>query len=107
LHTGLSALKHATILLLLVIFMASKLLNFVARAANGEPLVIEKLTDAPDHDHFMVLVIATVATPFHRAKLGKFLLPVTKHMGLYAAQFPDFTNGEIALGRDGSRSLIH
>ena len=55
----------------------------------------------------MVLVIAPITAPLHRAQLGKFLLPIAQHMGLDAAQLGDFTNGEIAFRRNQWERHIH
>jgi hypothetical protein len=50
-------------------------------------------------EHFMVLVVATVAATLDRPQLGEFLLPVAQHMRLDPTQFADFTDREVALGR--------
>src|SRR4051794_10119937 len=43
--------------------LATKL---VARAADGEALLIEQTSDLTDHDHVLTLVVAAVATTLHR-----------------------------------------
>ena len=70
------------------------------RAMNGEALVVEEFTNAPNQQHFVVLVVATIATTLHGPKLAELLLPIAQDMRLDAAQLADFTNGEVALGRD-------
>jgi hypothetical protein len=55
----------------------------------------------------MVLVITAVATSFDRAKLCKFLLPITKHMRLDATKLTHFTNGEVALGGNRWEGVLH
>src|SRR3989338_218411 len=70
----------------------------IARTADGEALLVQQLANAPDQQHFMVLVVTTVAAALDRFELGEFLLPVAQHMRLNPAQFADFTDGEIALG---------
>jgi len=54
----------------------------------------------------MVLVIATIAAPLDRFKLREFLLPIAQDVRFDAAQFADFTNGEVALGRMGGRGSL-
>jgi len=53
-----------------------------------------------------VLVIAAVPAPFHRAQLGELLLPIPEHMRFYATQIADFTDGEVAFGRNGRKSFL-
>src|SRR3989442_6388217 len=71
--------------------------DLVARAANGEALLVQQFADATDQQHFVVLIITAVAAPLHRFQLREFLFPVTQHVRLDAAQFAHFANGEIAL----------
>ena len=52
------------------------LLQLVARAADGEALVVQQVADAPDHQHLVVLVVAPVAAPLHGPELRELLLPV-------------------------------
>src|SRR5688572_2947074 len=72
----------------------------VARAADGEALVVEQLADAADEQHLVVLVVASVAAALDRLQLGEFLLPVAQHMRLHAAQLAYLTDREVALRRD-------
>ena len=74
--------------------------QLVARAANGVAVVVEQLTDTADHQDFMVLVIAPIATPFDGFELRKFLLPIAQHMRFDAAQVAHLTDGEVAFRRD-------
>ena len=48
----------------------------------------------------MVLVIPAIAPTLHGTQLREFLLPITQHMRLDAAQFSDLTDGEVAFGRN-------
>src|SRR5690606_31234259 len=50
---------------------------------------------------------APVAAPLHGSKLGELLLPVSEHVRFDAAQLPDLTNGEVALGRNGREIFLH
>src|SRR3569832_1629919 len=51
-------------------------LQLVARAADGEALVVEQVADAADHEHLVVLVVAPVAAALHRTQLRELLLPI-------------------------------
>src|SRR5512134_1580887 len=77
-----------------------QLVEPVARAADGEALVVEEIADAADEQHFVVLVVAAVAAPLDRLQLGEFLLPVTQHVRLHAAQLAYLADGEVALRRN-------
>src|SRR5581483_615809 len=79
---------------------AGHLLQPLARAADGEALVVEQAADAPDHLHILRLVVAAVAAPLHRSQLGEFLLPVAQHVRLDGAQLADLADREVALVRD-------
>jgi hypothetical protein len=48
----------------------------------------------------VTLVVAPVAPPLYGFELGELLLPVAQDMWLDAAEFTDFTDGEIALTGD-------
>ena len=54
-----------------------------------------------------MLVVTAIAAPLHGPELGEFLLPVAQHMRLDAAQFTDFTNGEVAFGRNQGERILH
>jgi hypothetical protein len=82
-----------------------KLAQPVARAADGEALVVQQVADAPDQQHLVVLVVAPVAAPLHRLELGELLLPVAQHIRLDAAQLAHLTDGEVALGRNGGSAF--
>src|SRR5690606_11831544 len=84
----------------------------VTRAADSEAFFIKQMPDTPNQQHFVVLIIATVAASLKRFELGKFLFPIAQNMWLHATQFADFTNGEITLGGnwrqgDGSFARAH
>jgi len=94
----------------LAFFLSLGLLDFlhlVARAADGEALLVQQVADFADHQHFMVLVIAPVAAALHGPQLRKFLLPVAQHMGFDAAQIPHLTNGEVPLCGNGWKCVFH
>src|SRR3989338_5799683 len=81
-------------------FRLAGITQAIARAADGEALLVQQLADTPDQQHLMVLVVAAVAAALDRLELGEFLLPIAQHMRLDPAQFADFTDGEIAFGGD-------
>src|SRR6185503_7275877 len=76
------------------------LVEAVARAVDGEALVVEQLADAADKKHFVVLVVAPVAAALDRLELREFLLPIAQHVRLHAAQLAYFADCEVALRRD-------
>ena len=82
-------------------------LHPVARATDGEPLVVEQVTDAPNHQHLMMLVIAAVAAPLHRLELAELLLPVAQDVGLDAAKLAHFTDREVAFCRNVRKRFLH
>jgi hypothetical protein len=101
-----NAFKHDLAVAALVAFNLDDFLKLVARAADGEALVIEQVADAADHEHLMVLVVAAVAASFHRAQLRKLLLPITEHVRFDAAQIADFTDGEVTFRRNGWEGFL-
>ncbi len=74
--------------------------------ANCEPLAIKKLANTAHQQDFVMLVITTISSPFHRLKLSEFLLPITKHMRLDATQLTHFTNREIAFSGDRWQLIV-
>src|SRR3989338_6238421 len=52
----------------------------VACAADGEALLVQQIADTADEQHFVMLVVAPVATALDRLQLGKLLLPVAQHV---------------------------
>ena len=54
----------------------------------------------------MVLVVAAIATPLHRAQLRKLLLPITEHMRFDPAQVADLTDGEVAFCGNGGKGIL-
>jgi len=60
-------------------------LQTLACAADGESLFVQQLADTTDQQDFVMLIVATIATPLDRAQLGEFLLPVTQDMCLDGA----------------------
>ncbi len=71
----------------------------VASATDRESLLIEKITNASDEQHLMMLIVATIAASLHRTQLCELLLPITQHVRLDATQFTDLTDREIAFCR--------
>jgi len=88
-------------------FGLREFLELVACPADGESLVVEEISDAPDHEHFMVLVVTPVAAALHGTQLRELLLPVTQHMRFDPAQFAYLTNGEVALGGNRWKRFLH
>src|SRR5690606_12654735 len=74
--------------------------EFLARATDGETLLIKQAADLADHDHVLALIVAAVAATLHRLQLRELLLPVAQYMRLHAAQFAHLTDGEVALAGD-------
>ena len=64
----------------------------------AESLLGQQVADAPDQQHFVVLVVAAVAPPLHGFELRELLLPIAQHVRLHAAQFAHLTDGEVASG---------
>src|SRR4051812_16650961 len=50
----------------------------VARAADGEALIVQKIPNAPDQQNFMVLIITPVAAPLDGLQLRELLLPIAQ-----------------------------
>jgi len=78
----------------------------IAGAADRETLVVKQRADLANHQHVLALVIATIAPALDRLELGKFLLPVTQHVRLHAAQLAHFADGEVALARDHREFVV-
>ena len=70
------------------------------RPVDGEALLVQEITDSPDQQHFVMLVIAPVAAPLDRFELGELLLPITQHVRLHRTEIAHLANREIALGGD-------
>src|SRR5215472_4896432 len=85
-------------------FLAREL---VARAADGEALVVEQAPDLADHDHVLTLVVTAVAAALHGLELREFLLPIAQHLRLHPAQLAHLSDGEVALaGNDRQLRVI-
>jgi hypothetical protein len=82
-------------------------LQLVPGTADGETLVVQKFSNAANHQHLMVLVIAAIAPSLHGSQLRELLLPVPQYMGLDAAQIPHLSNGEVAFGRNRWERFFH
>ena len=55
----------------------------MARAIDGEALLVEEIANTANEQHLVVLVVATVAATLHRLELGELLLPITEHVRLH------------------------
>ena len=75
-----------------------------ARATDGEALFVQQFANAANQQDFVMLVVATIASSFHRPQLRKLLLPVAQYMRFNTAQLADFSDGEVAFGWDGRQS---
>jgi hypothetical protein len=82
-------------------------LQLVAGPTDGEALVVEQIPDPADHQHFMVLVVASVAASLHGTQLGELLLPITQNVRLHATQLTDLTDREVTLGRNRWKHFLH
>src|SRR6185369_3930187 len=80
-----------------LLLVRARVVEAVARAADGEALLVQELADAADEQHLVVLVVAAVAAALHGLQLGEFLLPVAKHVRLHPAELAHLTDGEVAL----------
>src|SRR5215471_15323652 len=85
---------------------AQALVEPVARAADGESLLVKKLADAADQQHLVVLVVPPVPAALHGTKLGEFLLPVAQHVRLHSAQLAHLTDGEVALCGNRGEAIL-
>ena len=50
----------------LVMRRVARVAEAIARAADGEALFVQQRADAADQQHFVMLIVAAVATPLHR-----------------------------------------
>ena len=78
----------------------------IARAADGEALLVEKAADLANDEHVLALVIAAIAAALDGLELRKLLLPVTQHVRLDAAEIAHLTDGEVALARDRGQLAV-
>ena len=78
----------------------------VARAADGEALLVEEAPDLANDEHVLALVVAAIAAALDGLELRKLLLPVTQHMRLDPAEVAHLTNGEVALARDRGQLAV-
>src|SRR5262245_61358628 len=82
---------------------AAPFLEAVARAVDGEAVLVEQLADAADEEHLVMLVIAPVAAPLERLQLRELLLPVTQHVRFDAAELAHFPDREIPFRGNGGQ----
>ena len=75
-------------------------------AADRESVVIQETPDLANDQHVLALVIAAIATPFHRLELRELLFPVPEYVRLYRAEIADFTDREIAFSRYGRKLVV-
>ena len=59
----------------------------------------QQVPDLADHKYIVSLVVASISTPLYRFQLGKFLLPISEHMGLHATKITYLAYSEIAFSR--------
>src|SRR6185295_18681609 len=78
-----AAVAHRCVVL--VFGLRDRVVEAVARAADGEAFLVQQLADA---------------AALHRLELRELLLPVTQHVRLHAAQLAHFADGEVALRRN-------
>jgi len=52
------------------------------RTVDREALLVEEIANAPDQQHFVVLIVAAVAAALHRLELCELLFPVAQHVRL-------------------------
>ena len=102
-----NAMQHDLTCAFFVTFELNQFLQLVARTTDGEALFVQQISDASDHQHFMVLVITAIATALDWAKLRKFLLPIAQHVRLDTAKLAHLTNGEVALGWNRREGVLH
>ena len=77
-----------------------QLIEPVARAVDRKALLIQQLANASNQQHFMMLVVPTIAASLDGLELRELLLPLAQHMRFDRAQITHLTNGEVALGRN-------
>src|SRR5258708_10957641 len=65
---------------------AQAFVEAIARSADGEALLVEKLADTADQQKLLSPVVATVAAALYRPQLSELLLPIAKDLRLDAAQ---------------------
>ena len=78
----------------------------IARAADGEALLVEKTANLANDEHVLPLVIAAISAALDGLELRKLLLPVTQHVRLDAAEVAHLTDGEVALARDRGQLAV-
>src|SRR5689334_19510266 len=74
--------------------------ELVSRTTDGEALLVQQAADLADDDDVLPLVVPAVTAALHGLQLRKFLLPVTQHVRLHAAELAHFPDREIALAGD-------
>src|SRR5690606_31314462 len=74
---------------------STRVAQAIARTTDGEALLVEQLANAAHQQHFMVLVIPSVAATLQWPQLREFLLPVTEHVRFDTTEFGNLTDGEI------------
>jgi hypothetical protein len=69
----------------------------VSRAIDRKALFIQKLTNAANEKHLVVLIVTAVTTPLYGLELAELLLPIAQNMRLDLTKLADLTNGEVPL----------
>ena len=67
-------------------------------AVDRESLFIKQVTDSPDQQNFVVLIVTAVAAPLDGLQLREFLFPIAKHVRLDRTELAHLANREITLG---------
>ncbi len=83
-----------------------RIFQTVSGTTDGETLIVQELPNASYQEYFMVLVIAPVSPSLYGLELGELLFPVSENVRLDPAEFADFSNSEIALGRNRRQRLF-
>ena len=84
---------------------AAGILEAVARAVDGETVLVEQFADATDQQHLVVLVVTPIAATLQRLQLSELLLPVPEYMGFHPAKLAYFPDREIALRGNGRKVI--
>ena len=58
------------------------MIKFVAGAADGEAVDVQKSPDLTNQLYFVALIVTSVAATCYRFELREFLFPVPQHIGL-------------------------
>src|SRR5580698_6826917 len=76
------------------------ILQLLARARDGETLVVEQFLDVQHIFHVTLAVHALAGAALYRLQLGKLRLPKAQDIGWQLAQAGDFSDAEVELVRN-------